>query len=139
MPSHVLSVAAQSQNATPVRKRGKKATNLRVVERSPALSGALAEALDAVSRFGKAPAYRRREIERTVDALIALLDHIDPDPDMELEEDRCQAFEDFGGESHHADKGAGDPEDVEESDEQEYDCADMDHTLWVESLGVRHV
>ena len=100
MPSHVLSVAAQSQNARAVRTAGKNLSpNLRIVARGPALSAELIEALDAVTQFGKQPALRRHMIERTVDALIVLLDHIDLDPDMEPDEDRCDAGEDFGGES----------------------------------------
>ena len=112
MPSHVLSVAAQSQNARAVRTAGKNLSpNLRIVARGPALSAELIEALDAVTQFGKQPALRRHMIERTVDALIVLLDHIDLD--MEPDEDRCDAGEDFGGESIDFGGWAGDPEDAE--------------------------
>lgn len=123
MPKLALSVAAQSQNARAVRTAGKNPSpSLRIVARGPALSAELIEALDAVTQFGKRPALRRHMIERTIDALIVLLDHIDPDPDMEPDEDRCDAGEDLGGESIDSDhQWAGDPEDAECNGDSELD------------------
>ncbi|PGH58238.1 hypothetical protein CRT60_09920 [Azospirillum palustre] len=61
---------------------------MRVVERAPALPEALRQALDAAETFGNAPAHCRSLIERTVNALLTVLDCMDADPDMEPEEDR---------------------------------------------------
>ncbi|QCG97391.1 hypothetical protein E6C67_26840 [Azospirillum sp. TSA2s] len=89
MPKLVLSIAPQSNGAIAVQRVGHKISPaLRVVERAPSLPEALREALDAAETFGKAPPHCRRLIERTVDALLTVLDCMDADPDMEPEEDR---------------------------------------------------
>lgn len=54
----------------------------------PRGSDVLQAALDDVARFGRLPAYRRRQIERAIDTMIELLDLVDGDPDREPEEDR---------------------------------------------------
>ncbi|PWC53138.1 hypothetical protein [Azospirillum sp. TSO22-1] len=51
-------------------------------------SALLQSALADVQTFGRLPGYRRRQIERTIDELIAFLDTVDGDPDREPEEDR---------------------------------------------------
>lgn len=93
------------------RKRQSRATASKTkVPKSPTLLAAL----DAVTKFIEAPAHRRREIERTVDALIVLLDCLDGDPDLELDDDRCEALEDYGGLPISGDWRAGHPEDAED-------------------------
>ncbi|WP_211102042.1 hypothetical protein [Azospirillum brasilense] len=122
MPSHAQSVPTQSRNARAVRRVGKKATpSLRTIERSRAPSLALAEALGAVSAFAAAPAYRRRAIERTVEALLTILDHMDGDPDLEPQDEGADEFEDLRElwASTRA-EGPGDPDDAEDSGDLEW-------------------
>ncbi|SMF92320.1 hypothetical protein SAMN02982917_0560 [Azospirillum oryzae] len=89
MPKLVLSIAPQSNGAIAVQRVGcKNSPALRIVERDPTLPEALREAMDAAETFGQVPARCRRLIERTVDALLTVLDCMDADPDMEPEEDR---------------------------------------------------
>lgn len=78
----VPTVPAPRENATPTSLR----RTLRFLR--PRGSDVLNAALDDVARFGRLPAYRRRQIERTIDTMIELLDLIDGDPDGEPEEDR---------------------------------------------------
>lgn len=121
MPSHAQSVPTQSRNARAVRRVGKKATpSLRSAPKRAEGSPALAEALDAVSTFAAAPAYRRRAIERTVEALLTILDHMDGDPDLEPQDEGADEFEDMRElwASPRA-EGPGDPDDAEDSGDRE--------------------
>ncbi|TWA59251.1 hypothetical protein FBZ82_12612 [Azospirillum brasilense] len=140
MPSHAQSVPTQSRNARPVRRVGKKANpSLRTIERSRAPSPALAEALDAVSAFAAAPAYRRRAIERTVEALLTILDHMDGDPDLESQDEGADEFEDMRElwASPHAD-GPGDPDDAECNGDLELDLCDREPEWGEDSLQPNH-
>jgi hypothetical protein len=73
------------------------------------------------------PISRQRErIERTIEALIAVLDMLDGDPDAEPngdEHDFTQAVEE-DWEGHTADCGPGTIEDAEEDNE---DCSELEH------------
>lgn len=91
-------------------------------------SDRLLNALEDVTAFGTLPAYRRRQIERTIDALIAYLDAMDADPDLEPEEDRCTAEDDFGGLPLRSDGHPGDADDREDDDPAEDSDSDDDRT-----------
>lgn len=52
----------------------------------PPGSDLLNAALDDVARFGRLPVYRRRQVEREVDALLEVLDRDDGDTDLEPSE-----------------------------------------------------
>ncbi|MGR0183723.1 hypothetical protein [Azospirillum aestuarii] len=83
-----------------------------------------------MSAFAAAPAYRRRAIERTVEALLAILDHMDGDPDLEPQDEGGDEFEDMREvwASARAD-GPGDPDDAECNGDRELDLCDRELDL----------
>ncbi|AWJ82834.1 hypothetical protein TSH58p_04460 [Azospirillum sp. TSH58] len=74
-----------------------------------------------MSAFAAAPAYRRRAIERTVEALLTILDAMDGDPDLEPQDEGADEFEDMREvwASTRA-EGPGDPNDAEDSGDLEW-------------------
>src|SRR3546814_14710174 len=66
----------------------------------------------------------RAFVEGEIERLIALLDRLDGDPDLELEEDCCEAHDDGPRPWFFADAGPGDPDDAEDSPDREEDPAE---------------
>ncbi|NUB05637.1 hypothetical protein FW320_05520 [Azospirillum sp. Vi22] len=97
------------------------------------------DALDTVSTFAAAPAYRRRAIERTVEALLTILDHMDSDPDLEPQDEGADEFEDMRDlwASARAD-GPGDPDDAECNSDRELDLCDREPEWGEDSLQPNH-
>ncbi|WP_145679967.1 hypothetical protein [Azospirillum brasilense] len=92
-----------------------------------------------MSAFAAAPAYRRRAIERTVEALLTILDHMDGDPDLESQDEGADEFEDMRElwASPHAD-GPGDPDDAECNGDLELDLCDREPEWGEDSLQPNH-
>lgn len=90
--------------------------------------------MSAPWRPGSAVAFDRPSVEAQIEELIALLDYIDGDCDLEEDDvDCCPAFEDRLYTMGHMEMdGPGDPDDAEDEDREEDDPLEDDE--WSASI-----